>query len=74
MRCPICKHGQTEVGTATVTLERDGVTVVFRNVPAQVCQTCGEEYVDEATTGRLLAQASNAGRSGVQVEVRSYAA
>jgi YgiT-type zinc finger domain-containing protein len=74
MRCSICKHGQTTAASVTVTLERDGVTVVFRNVPAQVCDTCGEQYVDEQTTGRLLAQATEAARAGVQVEVRTYAA
>ena len=74
MRCHICKHGQTETGKATVTLERGSVTVVFRNVPAQICQTCGEQYVDGKTTARLLGQANDAVRVGVEVEVRSYAA
>jgi len=74
MQCLICKHGQTAQATVTVTLERQGATVVFRQVPAQVCQTCGEQYVNEATTARLLAQAADAVRAGVQVEVRAYAA
>lgn len=74
MKCHICKHGQTSPANVTVTLERNGATVVFRNVPAQVCDTCGEQYVDEKTTGRLLTQATEAARAGVQVEVRAYAA
>ena len=74
MRCQICKHGETGPGMATVTLQRGAVTVVFRHVPAQVCQTCGEEYVDDKTSGRLLAQANDAMRSGVEIEIRSYAA
>lgn len=74
MRCQICKHGQTEMGKATVTLERGAVTIVFRNVPAQICQTCGEQYVDGKTTARLLGQANDAVRVGIEVEVRSYAA
>ncbi|MEX0775385.1 MAG: type II toxin-antitoxin system MqsA family antitoxin [Phycisphaeraceae bacterium] len=74
MRCPICKHGETALGEVTVTLERNGAAVVFRHVPAQVCQTCGGRYVDEATSARLLAQANAAIRAGVQVEVRAYAA
>lgn len=74
MKCPICKHGVTAPDHVTVTLERHGATVVFRNVPAQVCQTCGEQYVDDQTTSRLLQQASDAVRAGVQVEIRSYAA
>lgn len=74
MRCAICKHGQTAPANVTVTLEREGATVVFRHVPAQVCENCGEQYVDEKTTARLLAQAHEAVRAGVEVEVRAYAA
>ena len=74
MQCQICKHGQTAPAKITVTLERDNATVVFRNVPAEVCETCGEEYVDEKTTAQLLSQANTAARAGVQVEVRAYAA
>jgi hypothetical protein len=39
-----------------------------------VCTNCGEEYVDEETTRQLLETAEAAARTGVQVEVREYAA
>jgi YgiT-type zinc finger domain-containing protein len=74
MRCVICKQGQTQPGAATVTLERGGATVIIKGVPARVCQNCGEEYVDEATTARLLACADEAARAGVSVDVRNYVA
>jgi len=74
MECVICKHGQTRHGTATVTLDRNGTTVVFKGVPADVCANCGEQYLDEGTTQRLLLQADKAVKSGVEVEIRSYAA
>ncbi len=74
MQCVICKHGTTAPGSATVTLERDGTTVVFKSVPAEVCNTCGEEYVDEKTTERLLSEAERAASAGVQVEIRPFAA
>ena len=74
MKCVICRHGETAPGEATVTLNRASTTVVFKNVPALVCDTCGEEYVDEGTTDRLLTLADQATKAGVQVEVRSYAA
>ncbi|MGZ3610756.1 MAG: type II toxin-antitoxin system MqsA family antitoxin, partial [Ktedonobacteraceae bacterium] len=54
MRCVICKQGETQPGTTTMTLERDSTTVVFKNVPAEVCQICGEAYLDAATTRHLL--------------------
>jgi hypothetical protein len=47
--------------------------LVFRKVPAEVCEVCEEEYVDEQTTSRLLTAAEEAARSGVQVDVREYA-
>jgi hypothetical protein len=47
---------------------------VVKGVPARGCKTCGEEYVDEATTRDLLEAAAAAERTGVQVEVRQFAA
>ena len=74
MKCVICKNGETKLGTVTVTLERGGTTLVFKNVPAQVCENCGEAYVDEAITAQLLMDAESAVKTGVQVEVRQFVA
>ena len=74
MKCVICKQGGTRPGKTTVTLQREGVTLVVVNVPAEVCENCGEAYVDEATARELLRRAEEATRAGVVVEVRSYGA
>lgn len=74
MKCVICKHGEVVSGATTITLERGRTTLVIKGVPARVCQTCGEEYVDEATTRDLLDVVEAAERTGVQVEVRQFAA
>ncbi|MCL5292760.1 MAG: type II toxin-antitoxin system MqsA family antitoxin [Actinobacteria bacterium] len=74
MKCVICREGETKPGKATVTLERDGMTLVVKGVPAEICENCGEEYVDEETTRSLLKMAEDAARSGVQVDVREYRA
>jgi YgiT-type zinc finger domain-containing protein len=74
MKCMICKHGETQPGTATVTLEREGMTLVIQVVPAMVCANCGEEYVDEETSARLLKTAEEAAQAGVRVDVREYIA
>jgi hypothetical protein len=42
-------------------------------VPARICENCGEEYVDEQTAARLLADAEQAARTGVEVEIRAFA-
>lgn len=70
----MCKQGDLQPGIATITLERDEMILVFRKVPASVCEVCGEEYVDEETTTRLLAAAEEAAESGVQVDIREYVA
>jgi YgiT-type zinc finger domain-containing protein len=46
-------YGETEPGTTTVTLTRGETTIVIREVPAQICTICGEDYVDAATGKRL---------------------
>jgi len=72
MKCVICKEEETVQGAATVTLRRGEVTLVFKDVPAQVCPNCGEEYVNEKTTAQLLQQAEDAVRLGSQVDIRQY--
>lgn len=74
MKCVICKNGETEPGTTTILLERDNTTIVIKQVPAEVCQNCGEGYVDEETTDRLLQMAEDAIKSGVQVDIRQFIA
>jgi YgiT-type zinc finger domain-containing protein len=74
MRCTICKSGDVVPGTTTVTLERGRTIVVIKTVPAGVCANCGEEYVDEQTTRRLMDLADAAALTGAQVEVRQFAA
>ena len=73
MKCVICKYGETKAGHTTVTLERDQTVLVFRNVPAQVCDNCGEAYVSEEITAQLLEEAEQAVRARVQVDVRELA-
>jgi hypothetical protein len=38
-----------------------------------VCCNCGEAYVDQETTRRLLQDAEEAASSGVQVDIREFA-
>ena len=55
-------------------LSREQLTLVVKGVPAQVCENCGEEYVDVNTTAWLLHTAEEAANSGIQVDVRQYIA
>ena len=53
MICAICKNGETEPGVTTSTLERDSTIIFARDIPAKVCNNCGEAYIDSQTIVRL---------------------
>lgn len=74
MKCVICKDGNTNPGHATVTLERSGVTLVVKNVPADICDVCGEKYLAEQTVAALRQKLEAAEQQGEEVQVRSFAA
>ena len=71
MRC-LQAGGYASWHDETVTLERQGATFVFKDVPAQVCPNCGEDYVDEAVASELLQSAEGMGAAGTQVDIRHY--
>jgi YgiT-type zinc finger domain-containing protein len=72
MECVIGKRGETRPGTPTVTVKRNFTVLVIKGVPADICATCGEEYVGETTTAYLLRTAEEVSRAGVEVDVREY--
>ena len=72
MKCMICKHGETQKGTTTITLERGTSTIIFKDVPALVCDNCGEKYVEDKITKSLLQNANDIIKSGVEVDIRKF--
>lgn len=74
MKCQLCKNGTTEKGRVTVTLERGSTVVLIKNVPAEICENCGEYYLDEKTTYNILAKAEVAAKNNAEVEILQYAA
>ena len=72
MECVICKNGTTNSGLVTYTLERDNVIIVFKNVPAQVCQNCGDFYLTSETTKLLLNLAEKTIDKGVEFEIINF--
>ena len=69
MECVICKNGKTRKGKATVTLERNVTVVVIKEVPAQVCQNCGEYYLDENMAKEVLKRAEQSVKNGSEIEI-----
>ena len=74
MKCSFCKHGETAPGETTVTLNRGITTIIVKDVPADICDNCGEYYLSETVTGIVMEKAEQAVRNGVEVEILRYAA
>lgn len=74
MRCVICKTGETAEGTVTVALQRDEATILIKDVPAQICDNCGEYYLSEEVSDHVLRQAEQALSNNVELEVLRFAA
>jgi YgiT-type zinc finger domain-containing protein len=74
MKCVFCKQGETGPGLATVTLQRGESTIIFKQVPAEVCSNCEEYYLSQDIAERLLSRAEEAVKNGAEGEVRRFAA
>ncbi|KPQ28790.1 MAG: YgiT-type zinc finger domain [Marinobacter excellens HL-55] len=74
MRCVICKQGDTAPGLTTVTMTRGESTIVIKNVPADICENCGEYYLSEEISSQILRMAEEAVKRNHEVEVIQFAA
>ena len=74
MKCIACKNGSTKPGTVTVTVDKQTTVVVIRDVPAEVCSTCGEEYIDADTMKELEKLVQSAQKAGMNVAVQHFIA
>jgi YgiT-type zinc finger domain-containing protein len=74
MNCVICRNGNTQSGTVTVTLQRGETTVIVKQVPADVCENCGEYYLSSDVAAQVLEKGESAVKSGAEVEILRFAA
>lgn len=74
MDCALCMHGAVnKIGAAaTVTLVRGDMVIVVKNVPVDLCDNCGEEYVRPETAAELEALTDEAEQDGVEFMQRKY--
>ena len=64
MICLICRQAEIVNGLTSMTFERGEVRLVVNKVPAHICPSCRESYVDEEVAMQLLQdldKMSNAG-------------
>jgi len=73
MKCVICKNGETKNGLTSLSLERADVTIVVKNIPAEICENCGESYISEVTSAKVLQEAEQSIKKNSQVEVLNFA-
>ena len=74
MRCVLCKQGDMRPGKVTVTLQRGDTTVIIKGVPAEVCENCGEYYLEEKISEQVLCMAEEAVKKNAEVEILRFAA
>ena len=64
MICLICRQAEILDGLTSVKLQRGEIYLVINNVPALVCPSCGEAYVEEEVAIRLLQRAEELREEG----------
>jgi YgiT-type zinc finger domain-containing protein len=74
MICLICRQAQILEGQVRVLLQRDEMQLTVNDVPAQVCPSCGEAYVQEDVAVRLLQGAEKMTAAGEIDSVMAYSA
>ncbi len=65
MICLICRQAATVDGITSVPFERGEMKLTVNNVPARVCPSCGEAYVEEDVAVRLLNHAEDKYQAGI---------
>ena len=51
--CPVCHGGHKQLGKTTFTVELGFGVVVLRDVPAQVCDLCGTDWLEDSVAETL---------------------
>ena len=74
MKCVICKLGEPHFGLTTVTLQREESTIIIKDVPAQICDNCGEYYLSDVISQQVMEHAESAVKHNSEVEILRFAA
>nr|VFJ96997.1 MAG: YgiT-type zinc finger domain-containing protein [Candidatus Kentron sp. LFY] len=70
--CPICHGGRKQAGITSFTVDLGFGVVVVRGVPAQVCDLCGSDWIEDSATERLEAIVDQARREQPIVKVTNW--
>ena len=72
MICLICRRAEVIDGFTSLNFQRGEMHFTMNNVPARVCQSCGEAYVDKEVAARLLQSVEGMGKTGMLEEAMDY--
>ena len=72
MKCLICRQAESTDSLMSITFARDEFKMVINNVPARICPSCGEAYVEEAVALNLLREAEREFAQGVREATCEY--
>lgn len=64
--------GETKASDITVTLQRGELSVLIKNVPAEVCANCGEYYLSDDIADKVLTQAEVSTAKNAEVEILRF--
>jgi YgiT-type zinc finger domain-containing protein len=68
IRCILCRQGKTRAGQVTVMQQRGDTIVIIKEVPADVCENCGEYYLSKEVTSLVLKKGEEAVRKGAKLK------
>lgn len=72
MICLICRQSETVDELTFVNFQRSEIYLAVSNVPARVCQGCGEAYVDEEVALQLLQGVKKIYEAGILESIIEY--
>ena len=72
MICLICRRAELVDRLTTVIFERGEMRLLVKNVPALICASCGEAYVEEDVAVTLLRHAEERTKAGILEDAIEY--
>ena len=72
INCTTCGNGIMKKSVATETFDKDNIIIVFRNVPAQVCDVCGDYIIEGSVAKSLLKKTKDERAKGHEINILNY--
>lgn len=73
MQCVICRGG-VKSGKINFPIDLGTIFVLVKNVPANICEQCGEYFLNDDVAEGIEKIAEHARSSNVEFEILNYAA